>query len=49
MSLPGRAATLISTKAQTLATLASAGIIRPTRPDRIVQVRTTSAMRKRNR
>jgi acyl-CoA synthetase (AMP-forming)/AMP-acid ligase II len=37
MSLPGRAATLISTKSQTLATLAKAGIIRPTRPDRLVQ------------
>jgi acyl-CoA synthetase (AMP-forming)/AMP-acid ligase II len=37
MSFPGRAATLISTKAQTLTTLAKAGIIRPTRPDRLVQ------------
>jgi acyl-CoA synthetase (AMP-forming)/AMP-acid ligase II len=37
MSLPGRVATLLTTKAQTLATLAGAGIVRPSRPDRLVQ------------
>src|SRR5215213_9542677 len=36
MSLPGQVATTISTKAQTLVTLAKAGIVRPTRPDRLL-------------
>ena len=35
MSLPQRLATTLSTKTQTLLTLANAGIVRPTRPDRI--------------
>ena len=35
MSLPRRLATTLTTKAQTLATLAGAGIVRPTRPDRL--------------
>jgi acyl-CoA synthetase (AMP-forming)/AMP-acid ligase II len=36
MSLPGQVATTVKTKSQTLATLAKAGIIRPTRPDRLL-------------
>jgi acyl-CoA synthetase (AMP-forming)/AMP-acid ligase II len=37
MSLPGQIATTVKTKAQTLATLTRAGIIRPSRPDRLMQ------------
>jgi fatty-acyl-CoA synthase len=37
MSLPGRIATTLTTKTQTLLTLTSAGIVRPARPDRILQ------------
>src|SRR5918994_2466223 len=37
MSLPGQIATTVKTKAQTLATLTRAGIIRPSRPDRVLQ------------
>jgi acyl-CoA synthetase (AMP-forming)/AMP-acid ligase II len=37
MSLPGQVVTQVSTKLQTLATLASAGIIGPARPDRLLQ------------
>src|SRR5215217_4486551 len=36
MSLPGQIATTVKTKSQTIATLATAGIIRPARPDRLV-------------
>ena len=36
MSLPGQVATTVATKLQTLATLASAGIVRPSRPDRLL-------------
>src|SRR5215217_5028930 len=36
MSLPGQIATQAKTKLQTLATLTSAGIVRPTRPDRLL-------------
>jgi fatty-acyl-CoA synthase len=36
MSLPGQIATTVKTKSQTLATLAKAGIVRPTRPDKLV-------------
>ena len=36
MSRPGQLATTVSTKLQTLATLASAGIVRPSRPDRLL-------------
>jgi fatty-acyl-CoA synthase len=36
MSLSGQVATQVKTKLQTLATLTSAGIVRPTRPDRLV-------------
>jgi acyl-CoA synthetase (AMP-forming)/AMP-acid ligase II len=36
MSLPGQIATTVKTKTQTLATLAKAGIVRPTRPDRLL-------------
>jgi acyl-CoA synthetase (AMP-forming)/AMP-acid ligase II len=36
MSLPGQIATTVKTKTQTLATLARAGIVRPTRPDRLL-------------
>src|SRR5215218_8237362 len=36
MSLPGQIATTVKTKSQTLATLAKAGIVRPTRPDRLL-------------
>ncbi|MEA2312040.1 MAG: hypothetical protein QOE28_2008, partial [Solirubrobacteraceae bacterium] len=37
MTLPGQVATTVSTKVQTLITLTSAGIVRPTRPDRLLQ------------
>jgi acyl-CoA synthetase (AMP-forming)/AMP-acid ligase II len=37
MSLPGQIATTVKTKSQTLATLTKAGIIRPARPDRLLQ------------
>jgi len=37
MSLPGQIATTVKTKSQTLATLTKAGIIRPSRPDRLLQ------------
>jgi fatty-acyl-CoA synthase len=37
MSLPGQIATTVKTKSQTLATLTRAGIIRPSRPDRLLQ------------
>jgi acyl-CoA synthetase (AMP-forming)/AMP-acid ligase II len=36
MSLPRRVATQVKTKLQTLATLTSAGIVRPSRPDRLL-------------
>ncbi len=36
MSLPGQIATTVKTKTQTLATLAKAGIVRPSRPDRLL-------------
>ncbi len=36
MSLPGQIATQVKTKLQTLATLTSAGIVRPARPDRLL-------------
>ena len=36
MSLPGQIATTVKTKSQTLATLAKAGIVRPSRPDRLL-------------
>jgi acyl-CoA synthetase (AMP-forming)/AMP-acid ligase II len=36
MSLPGQIATTVKTKSLTLATLAKAGIVRPTRPDRLL-------------
>ncbi len=36
MSLPGQVATQVKTKLQTLATLTSAGIVRPTRPDKLL-------------
>ena len=36
MSLPGQVATTVKTKTQTLVTLAKAGIVRPTRPDKLV-------------
>ena len=38
MSLPGRLATTVSIKTQTLITLAQAGIVRPTRPDRLLDI-----------
>ncbi|HET8949334.1 MAG TPA: AMP-binding protein, partial [Solirubrobacteraceae bacterium] len=38
MSLPGQIATTVKTKSQTLATLTKAGIIRPSRPDRLLQI-----------
>jgi acyl-CoA synthetase (AMP-forming)/AMP-acid ligase II len=37
MSLPGRVLSQVSTKVQTLVTLAGAGVITPTRPDRLLQ------------
>jgi fatty-acyl-CoA synthase len=37
MSLPAQATTLVTTKVQTLVTLARAGIVTPTRPDRLAQ------------
>ncbi|MGH2967631.1 MAG: acyl-CoA synthetase [Solirubrobacteraceae bacterium] len=37
MSLPGQIATQVTTKLQTLVTLAGAGIVRPQRPDRLLQ------------
>jgi acyl-CoA synthetase (AMP-forming)/AMP-acid ligase II len=37
MSLPGQVATQVSTKVQTLLTLARAGVVRPTRPDRLAR------------
>src|SRR5215218_9013470 len=36
MSLPGQIATTVKTKTQTLATLTKAGIVRPSRPDRLL-------------
>ena len=38
MSLPQRLATTLTTKTQTLLTLTSAGVVRPTRPDRIMHI-----------
>jgi acyl-CoA synthetase (AMP-forming)/AMP-acid ligase II len=43
MSLPGQIATTVKTKSQTLATLAKAGIVRPTRPDKLVALGVTLA------
>jgi acyl-CoA synthetase (AMP-forming)/AMP-acid ligase II len=36
MALPGQVATTVATKLQTLVTLAGAGIVRPSRPDRLL-------------
>src|SRR5918994_2331079 len=41
MSLPGQIATTVKTKTQTLATLTKAGIVRPTRPDKLVALGVT--------
>jgi acyl-CoA synthetase (AMP-forming)/AMP-acid ligase II len=38
MSLPQRLATTLTTKSQTLLTLTKAGIVRPTRPDRVFHI-----------
>ncbi len=43
MSLPGQIATTVKTKSQTLATLTKAGIVRPTRPDKLVALGVTLA------
>jgi acyl-CoA synthetase (AMP-forming)/AMP-acid ligase II len=43
MSLPGQVATTVKTKSQTLITLAKAGIVRPTRPDKLVALGVTLA------